>query len=33
MLPSKEAPERAYVLSENQAETIMWNNLIVWDEQ
>lgn len=33
MLPSGEDSERAYVLSESQAETIMWNNLIVWDEQ
>lgn len=33
MLPSKEDSGRAYVLSESQAETIMWNNLIVWDEQ
>lgn len=33
MLPSEEDPGRAYVLSESQAQTVMWNNLITWDEQ
>ena len=32
MLGSTEDAGRAYVLSENRVATVLWNNLIVWDE-
>ena len=31
MLSSKESEERAYVLSEERASAVIWNNLITWD--
>lgn len=32
MLPSREDASRAYVLKEDQAGAVLWNNLILWDE-
>lgn len=32
LLPSEEDEERAYVLPADRLETVMWNNLILWDE-
>lgn len=32
MLASKESEERAYVLTEERASAVIWNNLITWDE-
>lgn len=32
MLPSVEDSLRAYVLKEDQISTVLWNNLILWDE-
>lgn len=33
MLGAEEDAARAYVLSEDKAEAVLWNNLILWDEK
>ncbi len=33
MLGAQEDPTRAYVLAEDQAEAVLWNNLLMWDEK
>ena len=33
MLPSNEDASRAYVLKEDQTGSVLWNNLILWDDK
>ena len=31
-LSARENPDRTYVLEKDQAEAVLWNNLILWEE-